>query len=340
MPAERDIERQLRAAAGQRRRAAGGKFELHPATRRMLRGEIQRVHGPKTTALGGRNPIYFKFWLRLASGVGTVAILGVAVWVMFFRPPPPAPTQIAKYAPPHAHAAAGRAAAPAAAAKALAPGASAGYVQTAAPLAAPRAEIPAAAARGAGDFSEDKSADAAAKPAAPLPPASVAANPPPSAGALAESAPTQNFRYLNNVGGGGRKKDALTPVLAAQVTESAVAAKAAPRPAAVLNSFQLEQRGDQLRIVDGDGSVYAGQLLAATESDKASQTAAFAAERAVVVDGAAGGAANVRFTAAGTNLSLRQNVVINASFVNGSIVGHAVLADGQSVRIEAAQANP
>ena len=332
MPEERDIEKQLRAAAEQRRREAGGKFELHSATRRLLHGEIQRVHGPKTTALGGRNPIFAGLWLRFAAGGCTVGILVVATWLMFFRASPPAPTQLAKNETLRAATPADRAAAsgelsasrlqppaaPLAKAKALPPGANAGYVQTAAPLSPPRAEIPAVPARGAADFSKAKLSDAAVeKPTAPP---------------LA-----QNFRYLNNAGtaGGRRQKDTLATLLAAQTTESAITAKVA-RPAAVLNSFQVEQRGDQLRIVDGDGSVYAGQLLAATEGDKEFKSTALAAERSVAMDAMA----NVRFTAAGTNLSLKQNVVINAAFVNGSIVGHAVLADGQRVPLDATPANP
>jgi hypothetical protein len=46
---ERPIEKLLRAAAQKRRDEAGGRFELHPANRRLLQGEVTRTF-PKTRA--------------------------------------------------------------------------------------------------------------------------------------------------------------------------------------------------------------------------------------------------------------------------------------------------
>ena len=54
MSEERDIEKQLRAAAEQRRKEAGGNFELHPATRRALQGEVVRARGQKTATTARR----------------------------------------------------------------------------------------------------------------------------------------------------------------------------------------------------------------------------------------------------------------------------------------------
>ena len=45
-PSEKDIARLLAAAAQQRRQQAGGPFELHAATRQMLRDEAVRTHRP------------------------------------------------------------------------------------------------------------------------------------------------------------------------------------------------------------------------------------------------------------------------------------------------------
>ncbi|MCX6894305.1 MAG: hypothetical protein NTZ16_02100 [Verrucomicrobia bacterium] len=322
MPEERDIEKQLRAAAEQRRQEAGGKFELHPATRRLLHGEVQRVHGPKTTALGGRNPIFAGLWLRFAAGVCTVGILMVATWLMFFRPPPPAPTQLARFEPPRA-------------------AETAGYVQTASPL-ANRAPVELAKNKKAQpgvNAGFVQSAEPLAVPPAPAAPIAMTAA---ASGALAVETSVSNVRFLNNAAvaaSGGRRADAVSSVLVTKAAENVAAAKAA-RPAAVLNSFQVEQRGDQLRIIDGDGSVYTGQLLAQAGQDKEAklQSADRATERQVVADGFVGGMQNAPFTATGTNLSLKQNVIINAAFVNGSIVGHAVLADGQRVPLDAAPA--
>lgn len=355
MSEERNIEKQLRAAAEQRRQEAGAPFEMHPATRRMLHGEIQRVHGPKTTSLGGRNPIFAGLWLRFAAGVCTVGILLVATWVMFFHTPPPKSQQLAKNEVRRASETAGyvqnsaskaeRADAPAEAkseplakAKPLPPGVTAGYVQSAMPLAAPRAEAPAKPARVAADFSNDGSQMAAAQPAAPLPPAST------MSGVLAESSPVQNLRYLNNAAvaaGGARKKDTLAPLLATKTLDNVAAAKVAGATA-MLNSFQVEQRGEELRIIDGDGSVYTGRLLAQAGQDKEARLnfADRAKQRQVAANGLAGNLQNAPFNATGTNLSLKQNVTINAAFVNGSIVGRAVLAGGQSVPLDAAPVSP
>ena len=76
MPEEREIEKQLRAAAQQRREDAGGKFELHSASRRLLQGEVVRVRGQKST------PPRRVFWPRFAWGTAMLAVLAVGVWVL------------------------------------------------------------------------------------------------------------------------------------------------------------------------------------------------------------------------------------------------------------------
>ena len=42
---ERDIEKTLRAYAKKRREEAGAPAEMHPATRRLLQGEVARLRG-------------------------------------------------------------------------------------------------------------------------------------------------------------------------------------------------------------------------------------------------------------------------------------------------------
>ena len=75
---ERPIEKLLRAAAKKRRDEAGAPLELHPATRRLLQGEVARTFArPKresrsfTEALG-------QLWPRVAGGGAIFAVLVLA----------------------------------------------------------------------------------------------------------------------------------------------------------------------------------------------------------------------------------------------------------------------
>ena len=146
-----------------------------------------------------------------------------------------------------------------------------------------------------------------------------------------------NVRFLNNASGATAR--ARAPLVAAKTLDN-LAVRKVGSGAAVLNSFQVEQRGEELRIVDGDGSVYTGRLLApiAQDKDGSLKLADRAAEQQVFTSGGRGNWRNAQFNATGTNLSLKQNVIITAAFVNGSIVGRAVLADGQNVPLDAAPA--
>ena len=91
MPEEpkQPIEDLLEAHA-QKRRAEGGDFTLHPATRTLLLGEAKRVHGPAESA--PEKPVrsaWFLLWTRLAGAFGFVALLGLGVVVFQqFEPAP------------------------------------------------------------------------------------------------------------------------------------------------------------------------------------------------------------------------------------------------------------
>ena len=79
---ERPIEKLLRAAAKKRRDEAGAPLELHPATRRLLQGEVAR-----TFAKPGRGPRSFsealsQLWPRFAWGVAIFAVLVVAGYAL------------------------------------------------------------------------------------------------------------------------------------------------------------------------------------------------------------------------------------------------------------------
>ncbi|MBC8094472.1 MAG: hypothetical protein H7Y43_01550 [Akkermansiaceae bacterium] len=79
----------------------------------------------------------------------------------------------------------------------------------------------------------------------------------------------------------------------------------------VLDSFELKQVGGQMRIVDGDGSVYvAGELASADKDELASRTAT----RAPVPRQNRGGGQNPVIQFSGTNRTLNQSVVFLGTF--------------------------
>jgi hypothetical protein len=82
---QRPIEKLLRDAAQKRREQAGAPFELHPATRKMLQGEVARQFRPG----GGRaEPSGFlqrlrQLWPRVAWSFGALTIVGLIAWLLF-----------------------------------------------------------------------------------------------------------------------------------------------------------------------------------------------------------------------------------------------------------------
>lgn len=104
-----------------------------------------------------------------------------------------------------------------------------------------------------------------------------------------------------------------------------------PRPA-VLTQFQVEQNGNEVRFIDQDGSVYVGQMVAATdevssladakkEADKKEMVKTKAAEAQYYIQGAqraggVGGGGQNSFRASGLNVTLNQNVIISGEFLN------------------------
>lgn len=78
---ERPIERLLRGAAKKRRDEAGAPFELHPATRRLLQGEVARKHA----GAGRESRSFFQglgqLWPRFTWGLAILAVLAVGVYM-------------------------------------------------------------------------------------------------------------------------------------------------------------------------------------------------------------------------------------------------------------------
>ncbi|HEX4645255.1 MAG TPA: hypothetical protein VH598_06565 [Verrucomicrobiae bacterium] len=78
---EREIEKQLRAFAKERREQAGAPLEMHPATRRLLQAEAARLKGKSAgpSAVWSWLPV---LWPRLAFGASIAAALMLACWLM------------------------------------------------------------------------------------------------------------------------------------------------------------------------------------------------------------------------------------------------------------------
>jgi type II secretory pathway pseudopilin PulG len=73
---ERDIEKTLRAYAKKRQEESGAPAELHPATRRLLQGEVARLRGGKTTESASFWAQWFgASWPRFAVSASALVIL-------------------------------------------------------------------------------------------------------------------------------------------------------------------------------------------------------------------------------------------------------------------------
>ena len=79
---ERPIEKLLRAAAKKRRDDAGAPFELHPADRRLLQGEVARKFAQPERESRSFAELLGQLWPRFAGGVAILAVLALAVRVL------------------------------------------------------------------------------------------------------------------------------------------------------------------------------------------------------------------------------------------------------------------
>jgi hypothetical protein len=82
MDNERPIERLLRAFAKKRRDGASEPLELHPATRRMLQGEVARQFPKKTSDGATWAQVLAGLWPRLAWVAPVIVVLGIGVWAL------------------------------------------------------------------------------------------------------------------------------------------------------------------------------------------------------------------------------------------------------------------
>ena len=85
MQPERHIEKLLRAFARKRRDQAGAGFDLHPATRRMLQGEVARQCGRSANRRASWWQSWAGFGPRVAFATGTLAAV-VVIGLLLFPP--------------------------------------------------------------------------------------------------------------------------------------------------------------------------------------------------------------------------------------------------------------
>jgi hypothetical protein len=83
---ERPIEKLLRATAKKRRDDASGPLELHPATRRLLQGEVARQYAKPAPERRSFSLWLGQFWPQIAWGTGMLAVLAVTVWLLVPMP--------------------------------------------------------------------------------------------------------------------------------------------------------------------------------------------------------------------------------------------------------------
>lgn len=75
------VEEALHAYARQRREDAGAPIELHPATRRILQGEVAKLKAAQPPERRPRWHSVLLLWPRFAAAVGMLAVLATGVWV-------------------------------------------------------------------------------------------------------------------------------------------------------------------------------------------------------------------------------------------------------------------
>ncbi len=318
---EREIEKTLRACAQQRREAMGASTTMHPATRKLLQGEVARTYPAGRGDTGSQT---FRFsWPRLMAVVGAIILLG---WVgsVFLLGSGKAKYQLAKNESESA-------------------------LKNAPVFATPNAPADKSkdAAAAASDF-EDHGlgiAESAARELKKELPSTnlnaISAAKPMSVPALS----VPSVSYDRNTRGGSIAVDSsntsgnAATLQFASVNEPIAAQRSAgslttPR---VLNSFRVEQTGDQIKVVDGDGSIYTGYVEKAEASAKTPLSRAENKSRRfgdVIMNsaGLAGAATNTSpaqmpqsyfFRVSGTNLTSRQELVFSGHFAGVATVAAA-----------------
>src|SRR2546425_12739064 len=77
MEPERPIEKVLRASASKRREETGAPFELQPATRRLLQGEVARRFGKESRPPRSLPEFFAGLWPKAVWGFAVLAMVGI-----------------------------------------------------------------------------------------------------------------------------------------------------------------------------------------------------------------------------------------------------------------------
>jgi hypothetical protein len=379
---ERPIETSLRAAAKQRRDAAGVPFQLHPVNRCRLQEEVAREFGQPQRQPRSLAEVIGQFWPRIAWGVGLLAVLGLSVWLLL--PPlhqgepaaklamnqPASEALAAKRSPPAPAAAPATLAPPPAPASeatstelAFAEKAQAAGVNQARQLNAPQPRLAADTTVARGDHeagakvarsgsvqlaerqkkAETQLATARSSPAAaPADTAGgtyaarygLAAKPPSLGGAQASVAAPPAVATKSPAPDLSPANESVTFVQVVPKAKGTGAVTDKPAsPSPVLTSFQVQQVGSELRVVDRDGSVYAGYwqagaipppaiptstegLAVAPRSQTREQFVELKPARALQKDQLA--SQSYAFRVVGTNRSLNQLVVFTGRMLTAT----------------------
>jgi hypothetical protein len=345
MEPERPIEKLLRAFSKKRRNQAG-QFELHPATRNLLQGEVLRELGDKDQT---NQWFLVRFWRQFAYGFGMFAVLGIIAYFVFLSPTGNSSSELAQ-APVM------QAAAPPA--SSLAPEPSVFFRDSQTNGIAMAAVAPKPAARDEEMPAAPAVATVAANPGArgritnPLSP--VPANEPAPSVATADAKLVDRSRTDVALSARRAVMPAEAKAKAETETEADVTANLAKKeladkavtltaayqrtstaenriqnapagevrqqaPATVLAAFRVERIGDAIKITDSDGSIYNGRIVAAVDepvrrlysADTNSTRETLVQSKALKIDAVA---QPVFFVVKGTNISLNRNVVFSGRF--------------------------
>jgi hypothetical protein len=366
MEPERPIEKALRDYAEQRRRKPGASLELHPATRRLLQGEVARRYG-KAPERPTRPAWLAALWPRAVWSLATVAIVTILAVVLIpsashrskektelaqlekpasaiaaATPPAaaPAPLTLAD-AEPAAKDSPGRSPAQmppsgraldkaefdrAAAANTLAASETARHYEAGAATASTLREETAKAKVTSGAPVGGKLAFA---PSANRDSKSAGAAA--SAGALADASGVSAANEVAAFADGVQDRSTAGTVPITQrfiqvpgaSPNQLVADKLAPANP-VLTSFQIQQKGNDITIMDADGSVYLGQTDTGAINGRQGLVAGEALNQPAAeqlkkrVDGALPAGQNYSFRVSGTNRTLNVRVVFSGTMIQAT----------------------
>jgi cytoskeletal protein RodZ len=296
----------LKAYAAKRREEAPP--ELHAVSRKLLQDEVRRNFGAdKRQASGG----LLSNWPRVAVGMCAAGLVIVVAIISFQAPSPATLSEFRseqRVAPSSVTQLSGEAE------KVTA-------LDAATAKAAPAVQSPMLAA-------PPSTADV---PAPSAPPSAVAAAPQlrPAQNAVASAQAAPGIAPSEPSVLTFKRESSLAPQSLAdnlsvapnaqqfvQVNNSALTRKTGPSAAAVLVTFQMERQGQDVRVLDGDGSVYKGKVLGPIEAEKLRrQKDDKLQEAAQAVASADRLGYDYSFEVSGVNNVLKKKIIFTGNFV-------------------------